>query len=134
MKYCYSTDGGEQYTGQFDDAGAAAGEAECEIDGDGIHEDGTEVEYWVAEAVNAIDMLDCNGMCTGERILEDLEARCADEIGWDDTILAMSPAHVERLGRFVLAYVKRHNTKSVYGVRNDVKHTYVVGSNDADSR
>jgi hypothetical protein len=35
MKYCYSTDGGERYTGQFDDAGAAAGSDECEIDGDG---------------------------------------------------------------------------------------------------
>jgi hypothetical protein len=34
----------------------------------------------------------------------------------------------------VLAFVKKHNTKSVYGVRNAVKHVYVVGSNDADSR
>ena len=129
MKYCYSTDGGEQYSQQFDDAGAAAGEAEFEIDIDGIHEDGTEVEYWVGEAVEAIDMLDCDGSRTGERILEDLEVRCADEIGWDDTILALSAEHQARLGRFVLAYVKRHNTNSVYGVRNPVKHTYVVGSN-----
>jgi hypothetical protein len=134
MKYCYSTDGGEVYSQQFDDAGAAAGAAECEIDGDGIHDDGTEVEYWVGEAVPAIDMLDCDGSLTGERILEDLEARCADEIGWDDIILALSAEHQARLGRFVLAYVKRHNTNSVYGVRNAVKHVYVVGSNDADRR
>ena len=133
MKYCYSTDGGEQYSHQFDDAGAAAGEAECEIDGDGIHDDGTEVEYWVGEAVEAIDMLGCDGSRTGERILEDLEQRCSDEIGWDDVILALLPEHQARLGRFVLAYVKKHNMNSVYGVRNPVRHTYVVGSNDADS-
>lgn len=130
MKYCYSTDDGETYSQQFDDAGAAAGEAECEIDIDGMHDAGTEVEYWVGEAVEAIDMLDCDGSRTGERILEDLEERCADEIGWDDTILALSAEHQARLGRFVLAFVKRHNTKSVYGVRNAVKHTYVVGSNE----
>ena len=129
MKYCYSTDGGEVYSQQFDDAGAAAGEAECEIELDGIHDVGTEVEYLVGEAVPAIDMLDCDGSRTGERILEDLEARCADEIGWDDIILALSAEHQARLGRFVLAYVKRHNTNSVYGVRNAVKHVYVVGSN-----
>jgi hypothetical protein len=129
MKYCYSTDDGETYSQQFDDAGAAAGGAECEIELDGIHDDGTEVEYWVGEAVPAIDMLDCDGSYTGESILENLEARCADEIGWDDIILALSAEHQARLGRFVLAYVKRHNTNSVYGVRNAVKHVYVVGSN-----
>ena len=49
MKYCYSTDGGERYTGQFDTPEEAAGKAESEIDID-CHQDGDKVEYEVGEA------------------------------------------------------------------------------------
>lgn len=128
-KFCYSLDG-EQYMGKFDTPGAAAAQAETDIDDD--CEDGEVREYHVAECCHPLDtiMHGKRHLWTGERIVEQIDEWCGDEVAAEDWVLYMSKDDMEALGKLVLDFVRENAGVQYYGVKNDETHTYVAGFND----
>lgn len=128
-KFCYSLNE-EWYRGKYDTPGAAAAQAETDIDDES--EDGEEREYFVAECCHPLDVInhDKSNLYLGEHIIEHIDQLCGDEVAAEDWILDMDPDDVEELGKLVLAFVREKASVQYYGIKNTVKHTYVAGSSE----
>jgi hypothetical protein len=124
-KWCYSTSN-EDYSGHCETEADAHGEAQCEIDEDG--ELGESHDYWIASIRHP---LDCIGQNIGGDVFEMLDERIADEVGGDDAALDMTTEEVKELGLIIMTYVREHASVQRYGIKDPVKHQYVVGSNAA---
>lgn len=128
-KFCYSLND-EWYSGLFDSPGAAAAQAETDIDSE--CEDGESREYHIAECCNPLDVInhDKRNLYLGEHIIEHIDQLCADEVAAEDWILDMNKEELAELGGIVMAFVRENASVQYYGIKNAVKHTYVAGSSE----
>lgn len=128
-RYCYSIDE-EAYHGRHDTPGAAAAQAETNIDDDTLDDEPR--SYWVAECTHPLNLIDHpkRTLWLGEHIVEQVESTCSDEICVDDAIVELDKEATARLGQLVLAYLRRHASFPYYGITNPVEHSYIAGTND----
>lgn len=129
-KFCYSLDE-EWYRGNFDTPSSAAAQAETDIDDECA--DGEVREYHVAECCHPIAVAfggQKSALWLGETIIEQIDEQCGNEISAEDAILDMSKEDLTKLGVMVLKFVRENAAVQYYGIKNQVKHTYVAGSSE----
>lgn len=129
-RYCYSIDE-ETYCGRYINALSAACSAEDDLDNDD-RDEGERARYWIAECCHPLDTIagPKRAEWTGRAILEQIEEWCHDEIGAEDQILALSREDEAQLGQLILNFIRSRAAVQYYGIKNEVEHTYIVGSND----
>lgn len=127
-KWCYSADG-ESYRGQFASEKEAQGAAIDYLDGDG--EEGDEVSFWIARCCHPLDVIDHDKrlLWTGERMLEQVDEWCADEVASEDAIFSMTYEDHVALGKLVFDFIRSRAKVQYYGITDPVKHKHVLGSN-----
>ena len=125
--YLYALSEDAEQWAWADTEGEAHGEAQSQIDDDS--DKGDEHCYFIGTAAHPLDMIgDKCALWIGERVLEDLECQCADEIGSDDAILELTSEQLSELGNIVLAYIRENAHVNTWGVKDPQKHTYIAGS------
>lgn len=126
-------DGDESVT-VYETEGEAAGEIECEIDGDS--EPGEEVTYCIAPMLNGKHILrKDSAQRIGDNLFEQINERVNDDMHAEDDPLDMTPEDRMALGQLVIDFICSHATVKWWTVdtKREQKHTYVAGSNDTQS-
>lgn len=124
-KWCYSTNE-EDYNGHCETEADAHGEAQDQIDEDGDEDEAR--DYWVAKIVHPLDTISHD---IGDDVMEMLIERIADGVAGDEAAIHMHKEQEVELGRIIVAYLREHASVQRYGIKDPVKHQYVVGSNAA---
>lgn len=132
QRWCWFHEGDERVD-VLHSVDEAHGEAQTWIDSN--CEPGEQHEYLVAPMKNGLTLLP-SAQHIGETIFESINENVNDEMGAEEDPIDLTEEDRIELGELVRSFFREHGKVQWWTVdsKNETKHTYVAGSNDAETQ